>query len=425
MSFNRLSTGRRQGSTQQAAFACELAGAMVAITNAPLSRTMSGAIVKQSATNPSGLADVPLNHEGAPPSRRSKRTMSQIRRVCPPDAALKRMIRKVLLTDPGMRFGAAVTMATRTRCTEQLEEETGVSLKHKAGFIHKELERICLGGDSKPKRAAKRAAPEEAEQEQEEEDLGFLLSASTGAFMAELKTTLESSSKKPRCESPQQQAAAAAPPADSDSEEEEGQEVEQEVEQQEEQEEEAPITLARTTSGLERQLAVALRQADTILSYRTPEEEEDQQGEQEQEQEEEQEEEVPAVTASGTGSGMDEEMLRRAKMTRKFTQLRETLTDTDTDPDHAAPTALEAADDEVDMQEEIPMNSDHLPLPELITPSPRASLDASLNASYVTANGEDISAMMEDFEDLADAQEAEEVTTTVTQLVNTDNTAQP
>ena len=121
MAFSRLSTGRSQNSHHSAEFACELggkgSGGIVAITRAPLTRTMSGHVVDSLR----GLSEVPLNHGGAPPTRRSKRTMSQIRRVCPPDAELKRRIRKVLLADPDMRFGSAVTMDTRQRCMKQLE----------------------------------------------------------------------------------------------------------------------------------------------------------------------------------------------------------------------------------------------------------------------------------------------------------------
>jgi hypothetical protein len=120
MAFSRLSTGRSGGSLHSAEFACELGGkvgGIVAITRAPLARTMSGNVVDPIV----GLSDVPLNHAGAPPSRRSKRTMSQIRRACPPDAELKRRIRKVLLSDPDMRFGSAVTMGTRQRCMKKLE----------------------------------------------------------------------------------------------------------------------------------------------------------------------------------------------------------------------------------------------------------------------------------------------------------------
>ena len=47
--------------------------------------------------------------------------MSQIRRECPSDEELKKAVTKVLLTDPDMRFGVAVTMATRTRCMKKLE----------------------------------------------------------------------------------------------------------------------------------------------------------------------------------------------------------------------------------------------------------------------------------------------------------------
>ena len=121
MAFSRLSTGRSQNSHHSAEFACELggkgSGGIVAITRAPLTRTMSGHVVDSLR----GLSEVPLNHGGAPPTRRSKRTMSQIRRVCPPDAELKRRIRKDLLADPDMRFGSAVTMNTRQRCMKQLE----------------------------------------------------------------------------------------------------------------------------------------------------------------------------------------------------------------------------------------------------------------------------------------------------------------
>jgi len=120
MSFSKVGTGRDQNSLHAAEFACELGGklgGMVAITRAPLARTMSGNIVRE----PAGRADVPLNHEGAPASRRSKRTMSQIRRVCPPDSELRRRIRKVLLSDPDHRMSDAVTMATRARCMKKLE----------------------------------------------------------------------------------------------------------------------------------------------------------------------------------------------------------------------------------------------------------------------------------------------------------------
>lgn len=46
-----------------------------------------------------------------------------------------------------------------------LQEECGCSLKHKAGFIHKELERISLGpsGGTKSRGAVKRPAPSAAE----------------------------------------------------------------------------------------------------------------------------------------------------------------------------------------------------------------------------------------------------------------------
>ena len=114
--------------------------------------------------------------------------MSQIRRECPSDEELKKAVTKVLLTDPDMRFGVAVTMATRTRCMKKLEVRAasaqpeaaaarvqtpgfllnvdrarsqemfeGVSITHKAGFIHKELERICLSGPKKTTRKRERS----------------------------------------------------------------------------------------------------------------------------------------------------------------------------------------------------------------------------------------------------------------------------
>ena len=121
--------------------------------------------------------------------------MSQIRRECPSDEELKKAVTKVLLTDPDMRFGVAVTMATRTRCMKKLEVRAasaqpeaaaarvqtpgfllnvdrarsqemfeGVSITHKAGFIHKELERICLSGPKKTTRKRERS-PEPSSEE--------------------------------------------------------------------------------------------------------------------------------------------------------------------------------------------------------------------------------------------------------------------
>ncbi len=142
MAFSRLSTGRTRRTVHSAEFACELGGkvgGIVAITRAPLARTMSGNVVDPIA----GLSEVPLNHADAPPSRRSKRTMSQVRRVCPPDAELKRHIRRVLLSDPDMRFGSAVTMATRQRCMKQIEVRRSLHVYHHDRGIARGVERLC------------------------------------------------------------------------------------------------------------------------------------------------------------------------------------------------------------------------------------------------------------------------------------------
>eukprot|EP01047_Picozoa_sp_COSAG01_P086231 COSAG01_NODE_19297_length_1018_cov_6.459195_2_plen_100_part_01 len=79
-------------------------------TNAQATRPSSAAAAKSSTATALDAADA-----------RRPRTMSQVRRACPSDAELSKMIKDLFLTEPDFRFGMSVTMNTRNLCMERME----------------------------------------------------------------------------------------------------------------------------------------------------------------------------------------------------------------------------------------------------------------------------------------------------------------